>query len=100
VDLQEVEVLGRSEYKVPGGKLLRAKAEAEAGNITFIQVTGDFFMTPETDLEELEELLLGAPADPEAVQKAVCSFFRERETIITGASPEDFSQVIISALER
>ncbi len=91
--------MGRSDYKVPGGKLLRAKAEAKAGNITFIQVTGDFFMTPETDLEELEELLLGAPTDPEAVQEAVCSFFRERETIITGASPEDFSRVIISALE-
>lgn len=92
--------MGRSEYKVPGGKLLRAKAESKAGNITFIQVTGDFFMTPETDLEDLEELLLGAPSDPEAVREAVCSFFRDRETTITGASPEDFCRVIISALKR
>jgi len=91
--------LGRSEYKVPGGKLLRAKAEAEAGRITFIQVTGDFFMTPETDLEELERRIRGGPADPEAVLEAVCSFFRERGTIITGASAEDFARVIISALE-
>lgn len=100
MDLQEVETLGRAEYKVPGGKLLRAEAEAEAGRITFIQVTGDFFMTPETDLEELEALLLGAPADPGAIHEATRSFFRERGTVITGASSEDFTRVIISALEN
>jgi len=99
MDLQEVEYLGRYEYKVPGGKLLRAKAQAEGGRIAFIQVTGDFFMTPETDLEELEDTLLGAPAEPEVVREAVHSFFREHGTIITGASPADFSRVIVSALE-
>ena len=91
--------MGRSEYKVPGGKLLRAKAEAEGGKIKFIQVTGDFFMTPETDLEDLEARLYGMSCDPEAVRGAVCDFFRERGTVITGASPEDFAHVIISALE-
>lgn len=91
--------MGRSEFKVPGGKLLRAKAEAEAGRITFIQVTGDFFMTPETDLEELEARLMGTSADPERVEEAVCAFFRERGTVITGASPGDFARVIVSALE-
>ncbi len=90
----------RSELKVPGGKLLRAKAEAEAGKISFIQVTGDFFMIPETDLEELEARLLGAPADPEAVREIIHAFFRERGTVITGASPEDFTWVIAAALER
>lgn len=99
MDLQEVELVGRSEFKVPGGKLLRAKAEAEAGKINFIQATGDFFMTPETDLEDLEEKLLGTPVNPEAVREAVCTFFRERGTVITGASPEDFAHVIISALK-
>jgi len=92
--------LGRSEYKVPGGKLLRAKARAEEGRIAFIQVTGDFFMQPETDLEELEELLLGSPAEPDAIRNGVHSFFREHGTVITGASPADFCRVIISALEE
>ena len=99
MDLQEIDVMGRSEYKVPGGKLLRAKAQAEGGKIAFIQVTGDFFMTPETDLEELEELLLGATAEPNAVRNVVRSFFREHGTVITGAAPADFTRVIISALE-
>jgi len=100
MDLQEIEALGRFEYKVPGGKLLRAKARTEEGMIAFIQVTGDFFMQPETDLEELEKLLLGSQAEPEAVRDAVHSFFREHRTVITGASPADFSRVIISALEK
>ncbi len=90
--------MGRSEYKVPGGKLLRAKAEKEAGRISFLQVSGDFFMSPETDLEELEAELVGGPSDPDAVTKEITGFFRERGTVITGASPEDFARVVIEAL--
>jgi lipoate-protein ligase A len=91
--------MGRSEYKVPGGKLLRAKAEAEAGKIKFLQVSGDFFMSPETDLEELEAQLVGGSSDPEAVTGKVKAFFGERGTVITGASPGDFARIIIEALE-
>jgi lipoate-protein ligase A len=90
--------MGRSEYKVPGGKLLRAKAEQEAGRISFLQVSGDFFMSPETDLEELEAELVGGPSDPDAVTQEITGFFRERGTVITGASPEDFAKVVIEAL--
>jgi len=99
MDLSEVAVVGKSEFKVPGGKLLRARAEARNHKIAFVQVTGDFFMTPETDLEDLEAQLLGSSADPDAVRDAVNSFFRSRGTVITGASPDDFARVIISALE-
>ena len=98
MDLQEVEEVGRSEFKVPGGKLLRARVETIKGKITFVQVTGDFFMKPETDLEELEELLLGSPTEQDTIRETVCAFFGERGTVITGASPEDFALVINDAL--
>lgn len=91
--------MGRSVFKVPGGKLLRAKAEAENGVIKFIQVTGDFFMTPETDLEDLEAQLNGSQADSETVRKTIVGFFEARNTVITGASPDDFARVIIAALK-
>jgi hypothetical protein len=91
--------MGRSEYKVPDGKLLRAKAEAEAGIIKFLQVSGDFFMSPETDLEELEAQLVGGSSDPEEITGKVRSFFGERGTVITGASSGDFARIIIEALE-
>ena len=90
--------MGRSEYKVPGGKLLRARAESREGLVTFVQVTGDFFMTPEDDLEDLEKMLMGAPVDANTISRIVCSFFAERCTVITGASPEDFVRIILNAL--
>ncbi len=90
--------MGRCEYKVPGGKLLRAKAEARDGKLSFVQVTGDFFMTPETDLEKMEEQLVGMEAEESRILDAVCGFFEDRGTVITGASPSDIASVIIRAL--
>jgi len=91
--------VGRSEYKVPGGKLIRAKAREEDGRIAFLQVTGDFFMLPETDLEDLETELLESTCEPDSVRDRVRDFFEGRGTVIAGASPEDFAKVIIEALE-
>ena len=87
------------EYKVPGGKLLRAKIEAENGRIEFLQITGDFFMEPETDLEELEAQLRNSKTDPQNVESIVTKFFTDRKTLITGAKPSDFAYVINQALK-
>jgi len=90
--------LKRFEYKVPGGKLLRAKVEDRDGRISFLQITGDFFLLPETDLEGLESKLIGFPTDAKKISETVASFFAERKTTIAGASPADFAYVINSAL--
>ena len=89
----------RFEYKVPGGKLLRVKLEVEAGKITFLQLTGDFFMQPETDLEELEVQLIGSPVGFATIESAVHGFFSKKKTVITGASPSDFAYVIKHAVK-
>jgi len=81
----------RFEYKVPGGKLLRAKVEVDAGRITFLQLTGDFFM-------ELETRLMGMRAEPVAIKGQVVSFFTAHKTMIAGASPRDFAYVINQAI--
>lgn len=88
----------RFEYKVPGGKLLRAKVEDRDGRISFLQITGDFFLLPETDLEELESKLIGHPLDPKKISETVVGFFVSKKTTIAGASPVDFAYVINSAL--
>ena len=88
----------RCEYKVPGGKLLCAKVEAEEDKITFLQISGDFFLLPETDLEDLEGQLLGLETDPESIREKVVTFFTDRKTTIVGASPEDFAHVINTAI--
>jgi lipoate-protein ligase A len=90
--------LKRCEYKVPGGKLLCAKVEVEDGKISWLQISGDFFLLPETDLEDLEGQLLGTDAAPESVKEIVVSFFSERKTTLVGASAEDFAHVINTAI--
>jgi len=89
----------RFEYKVPGGKLLCAKVKTEKGKISFIQFTGDFFLLPETDLEDLENQLIGTGTDPELLQDSIVSFYTKRKTVIAGAKPEDFAYVLNEALK-
>ena len=89
----------RFEYKVPGGKLLCAKVNTEDNKISFIQFTGDFFLLPETDLEDLENQLIGAVTDEDMIQKKILDFFKDRATVIAGAKPEDFAYVLNNALK-
>ena len=88
----------RCEYKVPGGKLICAKVEVEDGRIASLQISGDFFLLPETDLEDLEGQLLGMEIISESIKEKVSTFFEERKTTIVGASPEDFAHVINTAI--
>ncbi|RJS86859.1 biotin--protein ligase [Candidatus Bathyarchaeota archaeon] len=90
--------MGRAEYKVPGGKLIRVRVETEAGRVRGVKFTGDFFLHPETDLEDLEHHLIGVEADPESVREAIIKFFKQRGTILVGVSPEDFVKVTLKAL--
>ena len=87
------------EYKVPRGKLLCAKLEVGNGRITSLQLSGDFFMEPETDLEELETKLTGFKVEPAVyIEQTVLSFFTSHKTMIAGASPKDFAYVINQAV--
>ena len=92
--------LKRYEYKVPGGKLLRAKIITKEDKIIFLQVTGDFFLLPETDLEKLETQLVGMSTNQDIVEEKIFTFFSEKKTIIAGATPKDFAHVIVSALKQ
>ena len=88
----------RCEYKVPGGKLLCAKVDVTNDRISSLQISGDFFLLPETDLEDLEVQLIGMEAAPDVIKDKVNSFFGERKTTIVGASPDDFAHVINTAI--
>jgi len=89
----------RFEYKVPGGKLLCAKVKTDENKISFIQFTGDFFLLPETDLEDLENQLIGTNIDTEKITEKIVDFFNTRKTVIAGAKPEDFANVLKNALK-
>jgi lipoate-protein ligase A len=96
--IQEVKGLGRVEFKVPGGKLIAAEAEAEGGQIVRVKITGDFFMHPEEAIEELEDSLTGVAVDEGSLKEALNNFFEGRSIELIGVSLGDFVHVIRMSL--
>ncbi len=90
-----------ADYKVPGGKLLRARLEVLPGEggpptIAALTITGDFFMHPEEALETLEAALVGAPLEAQALRERAGTFFAGEVQVI-GASAEDIVQLLLRA---
>jgi lipoate---protein ligase len=50
------------EYKVPGGKLVVVDCMVRDGTIASVEVTGDFFLYPDTALDTVTNALTGLPA--------------------------------------
>ncbi len=51
------------EYKMPGGKLIVADVAVANGRLTQVQVSGDFFLEPDSALDTINQALTGLPAD-------------------------------------
>jgi hypothetical protein len=51
------------EYKVPGGKLVVVDLAVNDGRLARVQVSGDFFIEPDSALEQINQALEGLPAD-------------------------------------
>lgn len=83
-----------ADYKVAGGKLLRARVRVVEGVIQAVALTGDFFMHPEEAIEDLEARLTGAPFTEEALRARVDAFFATEVQVI-GAAAADIVHVIL-----
>ena len=70
----------RGEYKVVGGKLVAVELEVEAGRLTNVSVSGDFFLEPDEALYDVNAALTGMPADAGVDQLAAA---------VTGAVDDD-----------
>ncbi|MGH8279041.1 MAG: biotin--protein ligase [Gammaproteobacteria bacterium] len=51
------------EYKMPGGKLVVVDLEVRGRRLARVQVSGDFFLEPESALDWINAALNGQPAD-------------------------------------
>jgi lipoate-protein ligase A len=60
----------RGEFKVRGGKLVCADVAVDAGEITAVSVSGDFFLEPDSALDAINGALVGMPASATAAQYA------------------------------
>lgn len=49
------------EYKMPGGKLVVIDLDVEHGRLKNVQLSGDFFLEPDSALESINQALEGQP---------------------------------------
>ena len=88
------------EYKVPGGKLVVVDLEVADGRLSAVQVSGDFFLEPDSALDTINAALLGLPADrderqfAEAVENALGP-----EVSLYGITPEGVAVGVRRALD-
>ena len=88
------------EYKVPGGKLVVVDLEVADDRLAAVQVSGDFFLEPDSALDTINAALLGLPADADehqlsdAVDKALGP-----EVTLYGLTPEGVAIAVRRALD-
>jgi len=92
--------LGRAEYKVKGGKLIKVNLTAENRKIKKIKITGDFFLHPEAVIEDIEQALEGCPLDEQELSNLIEDVMKSKQAVSLGVSPEDFAKCIIMAGEK
>lgn len=92
--------MGKAEYKVEGGKMIRVQLSKRDSKIENIKITGDFFLHPEKFIEELERALLGNYLDEKYLTEFIGTLFERRKVILLGTSPEDFARCIMMAGEQ
>ena len=85
-------------YKIPRGKLVKAKVRVEAERIAEIVILGDFFMHPEETLQKIEDALRGAPANEASIERVISRKLTESDAIIIGATANDIAKTIMLAL--
>lgn len=89
------------EYKTPGGKLVIVDFDVSDGRLRNIEVTGDFFLYPEEELETIMAALNGVPADSSPDDIAgVISEAIDPDTELVGFSPEAIAIAVQRGLEH
>lgn len=74
----------RGEYKVRGGKLVAVDVDVVKGRLANAHVSGDFFLEPDSALEDIDAAINGMPADSSAAALAGA---------ITGALDESVAMI-------
>jgi len=81
-------MIRRLDYKVPGGKLLRLRAELDGDVLKSITIAGDFFIHPEDAIMLLEASLNGVSVkDRECLSRTVAEVLEG--AVLVGFSEDD-----------
>jgi len=89
------------EFKVPGGKLVVVDLDVVDGRIANFRLAGDFFLEPDSALEDINAAVNGLSADAEAsaISAAVQRSLPEGATLL-GFSPDAVATTIRRALRK
>jgi lipoate-protein ligase A len=87
------------EYKMPGGKLVVADLEVDADKLRRVQISGDFFLEPDSALDVINAALEGQPTDADASQLARAIEHRlDAGVALYGISPAAVATAVRRAL--
>lgn len=91
----------RAARKSKGG-LVRVSLVADplARRVQCALITGDFFAFPRESIMNLEARLKDSPLSARAIKSAVLRFFMEERPVVPFARPDDFTSVLLEALEK
>ena len=87
--------MGECEVKARKG-LIRARVTVANGRITDVSITGDFLLSPEDVIYDIEDSLKGAEADKDVVRSILTRVMAGAELI--GATVDDFVDAIVCAM--
>lgn len=88
------------EYKVPGGKLVVVDLAVADGHLAHVQVSGDFFLEPDSALDTINAALHGLPADAnEALLTASVRHALGPEVTLFGITPEAVAIAVRRAID-
>ena len=89
------------EYKMPGGKLVVIDLAVRDGCLADVQLSGDFFLEPDSALDTINRALEGQPehAD-EAALAASVRHALAADVMMYGLSPEAIAVAVRRALHR
>jgi lipoate-protein ligase A len=88
------------EYKMPGGKLVVIDLDVRDGRLAHVQLSGDFFLEPDSALRTIDAALEGQPADMDEASRA--RSIRDAlapDVMMYGISPEAIAVAVRRALQ-
>ena len=89
------------EYKMPGGKLVVIDLELRGGGLADVQLSGDFFLEPDSALHAINRALEGqSECADEATLAAVVRDALAADVMMYGISPEAIAVAVRRALHK
>ncbi len=78
--------------------LIRALVKTDNGRITDVIISGDYILTPERCIDELEKALIGTEACREKIFGTLKRFYEQNKFQSPQTYPEDFTEALMKAI--